>query len=187
MWYDLFSSVVWKCMQDTHWKKRNGLLAMDFFSLTLLQEEGYICWKRWKLLWRPPQRDLKVHHIHFLKSFHWSFCLSFTQGNLHIFYFFEAYNYYLFESYEGLTHLSGKLSSPGCSKRARVHVAQMKGASFPHINPHHPFLLQSSQTTRTFSWDSWFPQRDHFAWLTSLAWKIAVLLYASWVSGDIRV
>lgn len=117
---------------------------MGFFSLTFLQEEGYICWYGWKLLCRPAQRDVKVHHIHFLESFHWSFCLSFTQGNLHIFYFFDTYSYHLFPSYKGFPHLSGKLSAPESSKRAWVHIAWLKGSSLPLINLHHPFLLQTS-------------------------------------------
>ena len=117
---------------------------MGFFSLTFLWEEGYVCWYRWKILCRPAQWDLKVHYIHFNKSFHWSFCLGFTQGNLHIFYFFEAYSCHFFPSYKGFPHLSGKLSAPESSKRPWVPVAQLKGTPSPLINPHHLFLLQSS-------------------------------------------
>lgn len=131
---------------------------MGFFSLTFLQEEGYICWYRWKLLCRPAQRDIKVHYIHFLKSFHWSFCLSFTQGNLHIFYFFDTYSYHLFPSYKGFPHLSGKLSAPESSKRAWVHIARQKGTSLPLINLHHPFLLQTSVgLLKLLDYQSFFP------------------------------
>lgn len=83
-WQYLFSFLVWKWLQDTHQNTKWVTVNEIFFSLTSLWEEGYICWCRWKLLGRPAQRDLKVHCMCSLKSFHWSFCLSFTQDNLHI-------------------------------------------------------------------------------------------------------